>query len=578
MPKVIQYERGRVSEAQSRGINIPVVDIRQPSKARGQLNVGNELRGVAANIRQANATMQAFRHQEATTQAEEALNSYNQNYIKEGHDEVNGYFNTRSKAAYMGADAFRSQNQQYRKDLEKNLSPLASEKFKRAAAHTDLSNERSIVGHAAAGYKSYTIETIDAGLENNINASTFGYRDPEIIMQNLDAGFAQLDSKSKINGTGADKSDKDKSTFGNVLVKGVLDEALEHSTPEHVQYMLNTFGDYLEGNGKEDYQQKIDGATAANEEVNEGLAVSSEGRSYAEQYAGSQAAMLSAIKEAYPIGENPEHYKKLLASAKSQWSTNNTAANQERAKNWDDAVIAAGQQVNGGSGFNLWASNNPQQFAALKPSQKNQLVSGKFTTTNNAALNKLYALPFDEIKSLNVMDHTGVASPADLKQLQQYVNKVNRGDMDPKIQTRSQAIASTAEKLGIKKGSDQETLYHDKLRLSMKGEQDKSGPMTHTEEVEFIKSFSNEFVVENYVGYTRERGFSLGIDDSYGYSDDDKTDAGIPESLMVAEELNLDNTGKRKLNIVRKQRIEEGLPVDRKSLSRALIKYVGAGN
>jgi len=482
MPKIIQYEPDQVATKVVAGPTVRSA----PTAAFG----GDVATGLAA-ITQAGFDM---KNRIDTTSAEEALVKFERDKNDTFFNPDNGYFNTQGKNAYDSSIATTKTLEELKKNYGESLNPEAKRMFDTVADKHITRSNVDIARHASKGLKAWEISTIEAQAENSLENASLYWDDPDKLrVQNVLGRQAVIDSSDMMGDSAEAKAEK-LQTFESAFASSTIKAATAASSVLG-QEALDKYGKRIE-EGTAKFETAIEKKAKIEKTQADATAATLTANRLVDQY-DSKNQIIDEVKKI----KDPELQKKTMTESMTQYNRKVQADKELQLKNYELGI----EHFNKGGTAGEFQAQNPVAWEGMSSKQRNNLLAGRHTTTDQIQFNTVMTLPRNQLKDINATDYADVFAPADVSKLRSAVDKAKKGQSVTSVQTASQKTNLIAEQFFGKKstwkGNKVKSAKVQGLMTAVQGsieeaEDLKGGKLTPTEVDTLLADFSRRFVVE----------------------------------------------------------------------------------
>jgi len=483
MPKIVQYEP---SQVQSQVVAGPTARS-APTAAFG----GDVATGLAAA---AEATFN-IKTRIDTTSAEEAVMNFERDKNDTFFNPDTGYFNTQGKNAYDNSIATTKTLEELKKTYGDSLNPEAKKMFNAVADKHIAKSNVDIARHASKGLKAWEISTIEAQVENSLENSSLYWDDPKALgVQRVLGRQAIIDASDMLGDSVEAKAEK-LQTFESAFASSTI-KAATASSAALGKEALEKYGSKLEGPDKVKIETAIQKKAKLEKTQTDATAATLTANRLVDQY-DSKNQIIDEVKKI----KDPELQKKTMTESMTQYNRKVQADKELQLKNYEQGI----EHFNKGGTAGEFQAQNPVAWEGMSSKQRNNLLAGKHTTTDQIKFNTVMTLPRNQLKDVNATDYADVFAPADVSKLRAAVDKAKKGQSVTSVQTASQKTNLIAEQFFGKKstwkGNKAKSEKVQGLMTTVQGsieeaENLKGGKLTPTEVDAVLADFSRRFVVE----------------------------------------------------------------------------------
>lgn len=387
-----------------------------------------------------------------TTAAEDALNQFEREKNDILFAPETGYYNTAGVNAYDGAGAT---NESLTKLKDKYASGLSSEQSKTMFSRSaDVQLKRSdldIKRHAAKGFKTYELSTLNASVENTIENAVLLYNNPkDLTVQNAKGRLDIIDAADMEGISGEAKNEK-LQTYDSSFYSAAVGAATR-STSEEGSELLEKHKGQIEGPDLLKLQNDIATKAKAEKVASDNRESVVTSTKLINEYDGNRTKINEQINNI----KDPDLRSKTKREAHWQLDQKNKADDEERTEIYD-TVDKAGL---GGMSTGEWIAlpGNSEKWEKLTGDQQRDLTSGKKVTTNWDVYNRLTGLPAAQLAKVNPGDYVTQIGKAEFGKLKTSIDKARNDERDSIGQNRAQmAKTVSAQLFGKTSGSKSKT-------------------------------------------------------------------------------------------------------------------------
>jgi len=429
------------------------------------------------------------------TSAEEALVGFEREKNALFFNPDTGYFNSQGRDAYDQSATISKNLEELKKTHGDALGPGARILFDSSADVHITRAGVDISRHAAKGLKAWEVATLESQIENSIESGSLYWNDPDRVKVNRELGRGSVLDSGEMQGLSAETIAENLQTFESVYAKSIITAALNSSSVDG-EAAIEKHGDRLEGPDKIKIDELLERKKKIEKTQSDAIqAISEAGRLVRDVESRSEI-----INEVNKI-EDPELRKKTMTESMNQFNRKKTAEKEVSAEFYNQGI----EHVNNGGSAEEFKAQQPEAWEGMSSLQRNNLLAGKHTTTDQIKLNTILSLPRDELVKVNPVDLVGDLNPADVTRVRSAVNKAKQGQSITSIQTVSSKVNLIAEQFFGKKSSWQgNRVKTAKVQSLMEAVQSdieeaenlKQGKLTPTEIDSVLADFSRRFVIQ----------------------------------------------------------------------------------
>lgn len=430
-----------------------------------------------------------------TTTAEEALVKFERDKNDTFFNPDTGYFNTQGRNAYDNSVATTKKLEELKINYGESLNPQSKAMFDRVADNHIMKSNVDIARHASKGLKAWEISTIEAQIENSLENASFRWDNPEELgVQRVLGRQAVIDS-SDMMGDGPEAKAEKLQTFESAFAGSTITAATANSAAEG-QAALDKYGSKLESPDKFKIENMIEKKAKVEKTQADATAATLTANRLVNQY-DSKNQIIDEVKKI----KDPELQKKTMTESMTQYDRKVQADKELELENYKLGI----DHFNGRGTAGEFQAQNAAAWEGMSPTQRNNLLSGKYTITDQIEFNSVMTLPRSQLAEVNPNDYADVFAPADVSKLRSAVDKAKKGQSVTSVQTASQKTNLIAEQFFGKKstwkGNKDKSAKVQGLMTAVQGdieeaEEIKGGKLTPTEVDTVLADFSRRFVVE----------------------------------------------------------------------------------
>ena len=483
MPKIAQYEPDQV---QTKVVAGPTVRSAPAAAFGGDVAAG------FADVAKASFDI---KNRIDTTSAEEALVKFERDKNDTFFNPDNGYFNTQGKNAYDNSIETTKTLEELKKSYGESLNPEAKRMFDNVADKHITKSNVDIARHASTGLKAWEISTIEAQAENSLENASLYWDDPERLgVQRVLGRQAVIDSSDMMGDSAEAKAEK-LQTFESAFASSTITAATASSSVLGKE-ALDKYGSKLEGPDKVKIETAIEKKAKVEKTQADATAATLTANRLVDQY-DSKNQIIDEVKKI----KDPELQKKTMTESMAQYNRKVQADKELQLKSYELGI----EHFNKGGTAGEFQAQNPAAWEGMSSKQRNNLLAGRHTTTDQIQFNTVMTLPRNQLKDVNPTDYADVFAPADVSKLRSAVDKAKKGQSVTSVQSASQKTNLIAEQFFGKKstwkGNKVKSAKVQGLMTAVQGsiedaEDLKGGKLTPTEVDTLLADFSRRFVIE----------------------------------------------------------------------------------
>tara|TARA_R110000851_G_scaffold214047_2_gene366666 strand:- start:437 stop:2056 length:1620 start_codon:yes stop_codon:yes gene_type:complete len=449
----------------------------------------------------------------STTEARDALNTFQKSEMSILTDPENGYYGTSGNNAYTGAQPTIKSLSDLKASTGASLSDSARKKFEASADQRIASASMNVNRHAARGYKEWKVSGFDGEIENNLEEASMAYDNDPQFKKAITAGSQAVYERASLAGVDPKEAVE---TFKAEFVKNAVLAAINEGSAK-ADEVLTKHVTQLGGEGPT--YNLLKGKIAAKKQA--------EQTQYETSYALAKSTAINdtygedrnAIRDAVNTITDPTLREKTMKQSMVEFNRRKTAEGEARGETFEEAQVA----VNDPAGIEGWIAQNPDGWWSLKDKERQQLKSGKFVISDMNAYIELEMLDTEELASIDPNDYTTVLAKPELVRLTASVKSAKKGETGVG-RTRATTVNSYLENIvGKKKSSwtnDDRGVSNSFQRFVAVEEKElrdaKGSPLTTIEFDNMLKGLVSKYIIEGEINYNDQDQF---FDEEVGFAD-----------------------------------------------------------
>lgn len=486
MPRVEQYGGPRVDTAVVRGPQAQAL----PASAF-------KLNAVADTVESVGKTFATVAERVAVTEAEQTALAFERDKNKMFFDPDSGYFNTKGKTAYDGAQGAAQALDQLKEKYAGQLStPAAQRAFNQVAARHVASAQNDIMRHASTGLKTWETATVAAQAENSIENAALYHNDNDKLAVQMELGIRAVRDAAEMGGVGAEAAEQNIKTFKSSFASTAITAAAQTSAAAGTQ-LLEKYRDNLTGPAIVKVEKMLETKTKEEKvKADSDFAVIRAG-SILDDYEDDLAGAFAEVEKE----EDLDRRKALMSQVSAQFNRQKAAKSEARYGAWQDFQET---QRTGSATLEEWKATNKEAWTALSEEQKRKAESGELIKTDKELYHSLLRMPADEFMKEDVTDqYSTQIAPADMTRLLERRKSISEGKENTQLRATSTIMSSVVEGIfGAKKTRNKKTTesvneFYDLMQGAIEdAESAKGAKLTPTEVQALTGKLGADIVVE----------------------------------------------------------------------------------